>query len=305
MNIEELMALADTLDKSGQHKEADEIDTLIRKMAEDYDDMSPGQSQPPTSPSQEAVSEEAVVEEAGMTGHEDAPPGMTNLPPMRTPPAVIGAVQYIVDQYEGDRESLLRTLMSQLKLMMEGRQMAPSMASQKSIFEKLADTADHLDEIGEVEAANAIDELIAKHADDYSEDRVEEGDTDQSKRYDDKHHHSLQIREPKKDQERVDREGRDKHHIHNQRSEQKKAEAHALSTRYCPEHQGSQMGRVGEGSYQCPLDGQVYNWETGWTDYDGNQHSGGSVAGQTPDSSGYEIPHRVFDSREKVLNVVN
>jgi len=142
---------------------------------------------------------------------------------------------------------------------------------------------------------------LSKRANEYSEDRKEEGDTEQSKRYDSKHHHSLQVREPKRDQERVDREGRKEHHVETY----KKTEAHHLSTRYCPEHIGTQMGRVGEGTYQCPLDGQVYNWETGWTDFDGNQHPGGSVAAQTPDSTGYAIPHRIFDSREKVLNVVN
>ena len=32
---------------------------------------------------------------------------------------------------------------------------------------------------------------------------------------------------------------------------------------------------------------------------------GGSVAAQTGDSSNYAIPSRIFDSREKVLNVIN
>lgn len=141
---------------------------------------------------------------------------------------------------------------------------------------------------------------ISKRADDVV-DWKEEDDTEQSKRYDDRHHHNLQVREPKRDQERVDREGRKEHHV----STQKPVEATALSSRYCPDHIGTQMGRVGPGSYQCPLDGQVYNWETGWTDFDGNQHPGGSVAAQTPDSTGYAIPHRVFDSRDKALNVVN
>jgi hypothetical protein len=142
---------------------------------------------------------------------------------------------------------------------------------------------------------------LSKRADDYDEDRKEEGDTEQKKRYDEKHHHSLQIREPKTDKERVDREGRKEHHVENY----KQVEAHHLSTRYCPEHIGTQMGRVGQGVFQCPLDGQTYNWEAGWTDFDGNQHPGGSVAAQTPDSTGYAVPHRIFDSREKVLNVVN
>jgi hypothetical protein len=141
---------------------------------------------------------------------------------------------------------------------------------------------------------------LSKRAEGYDEDRKEEGDTEQSKRYDSKHHHSLQIREPKGEQERVDREGRDKHHM-----ETYQPHEGSLSTRYCPEHIGTMMGRVGPSVYQCPLDGQTYNWETGYTNFDGVNVPGGSVAAQTPDSTGYEVPHRVFDSREKTLNVVN
>lgn len=167
-------------------------------------------------------------------------------------------------------------------------------------FKKLADLADRLDKVGAVEEANLIDNFIKKQAEDFL-DYKGEGDTEQSKRYDSKYHHSLQIREPKTKQERIDREGREKHHVNTQQH----VDTGHLSTRYCPEHVGVQIGRVGENTYQCPLDGQVYNWETGWTDYDGNEHPGSSVAAQTPDSSGYAVPHRIFDSRENIINRIN
>lgn len=173
--------------------------------------------------------------------------------------------------------------------------------AKKELFEKLAGVADRLDKLGAVDEAGLIDGFIQKHADDVLDYKGEDEKGEQSKRYDDKHHHSLQVREPKTEQERVDREGRDKHHIDTMQS----VEAGALNTRYCPEHIGVMVGRVGELTYQCPIDGNVFNWETGWTDHDGKEHPGGSVAAQTPDSSGYSIPHRIFDSRENISNRVN
>lgn len=175
-------------------------------------------------------------------------------------------------------------------------------ASRNFVFEKLADIADRLDALGAPEEAGLIDGFIKKHAEEGDSDyQGEDEKSEQSKRYDSKYHHSLQIREPKTKQERIDREGRDKHHVHTMQS----VETTALSTRYCPEHVGVSVSRVGESTYQCSLDGAVFNYETGWTDHDGNEHPGGSIAAQTPDSSGYEIPHRIFDSRENILNRVN
>ena len=140
---------------------------------------------------------------------------------------------------------------------------------------------------------------LSKTADDVLE-RKEEADTEQSKRYDDKHHHKLQVREPKGKKERIDREGREEHTVDTYKSNEG-----SLSTRYCPEHTGVQWMRIGPSTVQCPYDGAVFNFETGYTTFDGKQVPGGSVAGQTPDSSGYGIPHRVFDSRENVLNRVS
>lgn len=79
-----------------------------------------------------------------------------------------------------------------------------------------------------------------------------------------------------------------------------------LSGRHCPDHRGTQMARVGDRVFQCPIDRKTYNFETGYTDYQGQRVPGGSVAGQTPASADYGgIPHRIFDTRENILNTLN
>lgn len=78
-----------------------------------------------------------------------------------------------------------------------------------------------------------------------------------------------------------------------------------LSTRYCPDHIGVQTSRISDRAVQCPLDGRVYNYETGYTDYDGKKVPGGTVAAQTPSAMPYGIPNRVYDSRQSVINTMN
>lgn len=74
-----------------------------------------------------------------------------------------------------------------------------------------------------------------------------------------------------------------------------------LSTRYCPDHRGVQVVRIAENTYQCPLDGSIYNYEAGFQNYKGQIVPGGSVAGQTPDTSDFGVPMRFFDSRDTIL----
>ena len=78
-----------------------------------------------------------------------------------------------------------------------------------------------------------------------------------------------------------------------------------LSTRYCPDHVGVQTARISQQAVQCPLDGRVYNYEAGYTDYDGQKVPGGSVAGQTPSVMPYGVPNRIYDSRQSVINTIN
>lgn len=74
-----------------------------------------------------------------------------------------------------------------------------------------------------------------------------------------------------------------------------------LETRYCPDHAGSQIARIGDHRYQCDLDKRIYDFENGYKTLKGNTVPGTSVENQTPDS---EIdPHAVFDTRESRLGV--
>jgi len=169
----------------------------------------------------------------------------------------------------------------------------------EAVLDKLSGVADKLDGIGLNKEADLVDNFIKKTAEDVMKWKEEDKSTEQSKRYDSDFHHSQQIREPKREQERVDREGVKNHHVHTYQQ----TNVTALNTRHCPEHIGVSLGRVGELTYQCALDGKIYNWEAGWEDYDGNKHPGGSVAGQTPGSTDYAIPHRLFDTRENIMNL--
>lgn len=89
---------------------------------------------------------------------------------------------------------------------------------------------------------------------------------------------------------------------------QKMAEEHyepgpkrILSSRYCPDHRGVQVVRIAENTCQCPIDGLIYNYETGYKKYNGQMVPGGSIANQTPDSSDYGISMRFYDSRDSIL----
>lgn len=69
-----------------------------------------------------------------------------------------------------------------------------------------------------------------------------------------------------------------------------------LSTRYCPDHPGVQISRVGEHMWQCELDKKSYNFETGFELNNGAKVPGGDVAQQ---SQGLNVPsHAIFDTRE-------
>jgi len=69
-----------------------------------------------------------------------------------------------------------------------------------------------------------------------------------------------------------------------------------LSSRYCPDHPGVQIARVGEHMWQCELDKKSYNYETGFELNNGVKVPGGDVAQQT---QALNIPfHNIFDTRE-------
>lgn len=68
-----------------------------------------------------------------------------------------------------------------------------------------------------------------------------------------------------------------------------------LSSRYCPDHPGVQIARIGEHIWQCEMDKKSYNFETGFELINGNKVPGGDVAEQTQSLS---VPtHAIFDDR--------
>lgn len=54
-----------------------------------------------------------------------------------------------------------------------------------------------------------------------------------------------------------------------------------MSTRYCPDHPGETLSRVGDGLFQCMLDKRQYDFKNGYTTLKGNKIPGGDVAEQT------------------------
>lgn len=69
-----------------------------------------------------------------------------------------------------------------------------------------------------------------------------------------------------------------------------------LSSRYCPDHPGVQIARIGEHVWQCEMDKKTYNYETGFDLINGSRVPGGDVAEQT---QGVSVPtHAIFDDRE-------
>jgi hypothetical protein len=72
-----------------------------------------------------------------------------------------------------------------------------------------------------------------------------------------------------------------------------------LSTRCCPDHAGQSIFRVGDGVYQCSLDGKIYDFENGYKNIHGETVPGGSVALQSPGIR--EDGKAILDTREQRL----
>lgn len=69
-----------------------------------------------------------------------------------------------------------------------------------------------------------------------------------------------------------------------------------LSTRYCPDHAGAQIARIGEHIWQCELDKKTYNFDTGFELNNGNKVPGGDVSQQTQNLNVEQ--QAIFDTRE-------
>lgn len=162
---------------------------------------------------------------------------------------------------------------------------AEKLLSERQSPERLASLADKLDAMGLTKEADLIDETIQKLAKDV-EWQKEDSKTEQSKRYNAKYNNEQTFQQPK-----IEKPKKIEHHIPEYRNSENKA----LSTRYCKDHPGVMLNRVGEGIYECELDHKRYNYELEY----------GSVAAQTPSTSNISLPSRLFDPNEERLNRVN
>lgn len=74
-----------------------------------------------------------------------------------------------------------------------------------------------------------------------------------------------------------------------------------LSSRYCPDHPGVQIARIGENMWQCEMDKKTYNFEVGFDLLNGNKVPGSNVSQQT---KGNDVnSHSVFDTRNGRLGI--
>ncbi len=79
---------------------------------------------------------------------------------------------------------------------------------------------------------------------------------------------------------------------------------HALSTRYSPDMPGVSLMRIGDNVFQCPVTKRIYNYESGFTNLNGDKVPGGSVSNQTQQLGDRLPEHSNFSSREQILNQV-
>lgn len=75
----------------------------------------------------------------------------------------------------------------------------------------------------------------------------------------------------------------------------------SLSTRYCPDHPGEMLYRVGEDVFQCALDKKMYNYKEGFTTQKGNAVPGGDVSQQTKSHVDRAIEQMSFSTRESAM----
>jgi len=76
-----------------------------------------------------------------------------------------------------------------------------------------------------------------------------------------------------------------------------------LNTRYCPDHPGAMIARVGEHQWQCMMDHKLYDFESGYTTLNGNKVPGGGVDKQTPVHQ--DQGQMMFDTRQDKLNTIS
>jgi hypothetical protein len=168
------------------------------------------------------------------------------------------------EAYADDKE--LRNYLKPEKIMDKKRKKKLDKKSEQEVVEGLLKIADVLDYAGDPEGVSLVESVLRTFA-------------------------------------KKDDEGMPKYNVETvEKTERKYPETAAvspgLSTRNCPDHHGAQMKRVAEGTFQCELDGRMYNWNQGFKDYNGNTYIAAPVRSvDFPDTT-----ERMFETREMATN---
>jgi len=262
-HVEELLALADMLDAADQEEEANKIDEMVKSIASEQIVIDSEVQTPNVGSAFEKLAEIAdKLDEIGAKEEADLMDDFLSKHAHIAP----------------EDAHLFEDMQNEIKTALDSFVKEPSEMTKKAVFDNVQKYFDLHEDLDNPVVATKVVTTAAK--------KDKEVDS-----YDSKEHHKMQVR-PTKETKPVT-----EHHV----KSYQETKAPTLSIRTCPEHIGAQMARVGENTYQCSLDGAIYNWETGFT-ANNIEYPGSSVAAQTGNTNETAIPHRVFDSREKALS---
>lgn len=167
------------------------------------------------------------------------------------------------EAYADDKE--LKTYLKPEKVMEKKKKKKLDKKSEQEVVDGLLKIADVLDYAGDLEGVSLVESVLRTFA------KKEDG-------------------MPKYDVSTVEKIER--------KYPEAAAVAPGLSTRNCPDHHGTQMQRVAEGTFQCELDGRMYNWNQGFKDYNGNTYIAAPIRSvDFPDTT-----ERMFETREMAAN---
>lgn len=167
-------------------------------------------------------------------------------------------------------------------------------------IQEIATLASALDGSGDkklIRQASVLDELLMTIAADPKESERYQRKEDQriidlKKKYDEPRKELNKMNGIEESLKAIDKSGYTKQPV---------IESHPLNSRYCPDHFGAQLHRIGDHLDKCSLDGKVYDYENGYTLLDGTKVKGGLVSNQT--ISNLEVPfYSIFDDRQGRLS---
>lgn len=167
-------------------------------------------------------------------------------------------------------------------------------------LDNLASLATTFDASGDLELrkmASVIDEMILtiaapKNAFAERKDLLENRLVELKKKYEDPQKELQKLNKVSDSEKAIDKSKMNKEF---------KINEHGLSSRYCPDHPGCQIARVGEHMWQCSMDLRVYSFDTGFSLLNGEHVPGGDVSLQTKimQADDYQA---VFDDRNGRLS---